>query len=120
MTYRQPLTEEELPFLAGSHVTANKGTGLVHTAPAHGHDDFQLAMAHNIKIVCLLLKCNPLYSAGKEKTTYFSLLREKTSSKFSISQRNSTKIIEQQENSLDQSKKYSHQGRGQFHPYKKL
>ena len=60
MTYRQPLTEEELPFLAGSHVTANKGTGLVHTAPAHGHDDFQLAMAHNIKIVCLLPKCNPL------------------------------------------------------------
>ena len=70
MTYRQPLTEEELPFLAGSHVTANKGTGLVHTAPAHGHDDFQLAMAHNIKIVCLFLKCNPLYSVGKKTKTY--------------------------------------------------
>ena len=64
MTYRQPLTEEELPFLEGSHVTANKGTGLVHTAPAHGHDDFQLAMAHNIKIVCLLLLCNPLYNGN--------------------------------------------------------
>ena len=50
-TYSHPLTGEELPFLAGSHVTADKGTGLVHTAPAHGHDDFHLALSHNIKVV---------------------------------------------------------------------
>ena len=53
MKYRHPLSGETLPFLEGSHVAADKGTGLVHTAPAHGHDDFQLALSHNIKIVRL-------------------------------------------------------------------
>ncbi|XP_053374897.1 isoleucine--tRNA ligase, mitochondrial-like [Mercenaria mercenaria] len=48
--YRHPLTNEELPFLPGSHVTSDKGTGLVHTAPAHGHDDFQLAKKLGIQI----------------------------------------------------------------------
>jgi isoleucyl-tRNA synthetase len=36
--YSHPFTEEELPFLIGKHVTSEKGTGLVHTAPAHGHE----------------------------------------------------------------------------------
>ena len=49
--YRHPLTNENLPFFSGSHVTSNKGTGLVHTAPAHGHDDFQLAKNLGIQIV---------------------------------------------------------------------
>lgn len=49
--YRHPLTNEELPFLLGSHVTSNKGTGLVHTAPAHGHEDFQIAKRLGMKIV---------------------------------------------------------------------
>ncbi|XP_060559788.1 isoleucine--tRNA ligase, mitochondrial-like isoform X2 [Ruditapes philippinarum] len=48
--YRHPLTNESLPFLPGSHVTSNKGTGLVHTAPAHGHDDFHLAKSLGIQI----------------------------------------------------------------------
>lgn len=54
--YRHPLTNEELPFLSGDHVTPNKGTGLVHTAPAHGHEDFQLAKNIGIKIVNLICK----------------------------------------------------------------
>ncbi|KAH3851373.1 hypothetical protein DPMN_093853 [Dreissena polymorpha] len=54
VTYEHPLTNEELPFLAGGHVTANKGTGLVHTAPSHGHDDFQLAKSHQIDIEVFL------------------------------------------------------------------
>ncbi|HWF64867.1 MAG TPA: isoleucine--tRNA ligase [Rhizomicrobium sp.] len=32
----------EVPLLAGSHVTADTGTGFVHTAPGHGEDDFEL------------------------------------------------------------------------------
>ncbi|MEL7130014.1 MAG: class I tRNA ligase family protein, partial [Pseudomonadota bacterium] len=30
------------PLLAGDHVTADAGTGFVHTAPAHGEDDFNV------------------------------------------------------------------------------
>ena len=33
----------ESPVLMGDHVTADTGTGLVHTAPDHGVDDFHLA-----------------------------------------------------------------------------
>ncbi|MBY9068431.1 isoleucine--tRNA ligase [Hyphomonas sp. WL0036] len=31
-----------IPLLAGSHVTDDAGTGFVHTAPAHGEDDFDV------------------------------------------------------------------------------
>ena len=34
-----------IPMLAGSHVTADAGTGFVHTAPAHGEDDFDVWVA---------------------------------------------------------------------------
>ena len=34
--------EFEVPLLAGAHVTADTGTGFVHTAPGHGEDDFEL------------------------------------------------------------------------------
>ena len=49
------MSKQELPFLAGHHVVKGKGTGLVHTAPAHGHDDFQLAVRHGIPIVSCTL-----------------------------------------------------------------
>jgi isoleucyl-tRNA synthetase len=32
----------EVPLLSGAHVTADAGTGFVHTAPGHGEDDFEL------------------------------------------------------------------------------
>ena len=32
----------DVPLLAGAHVTADTGTGFVHTAPGHGEDDFEL------------------------------------------------------------------------------
>ena len=34
----------DVPVLAGDHVTADTGTGFVHTAPGHGEDDFELMM----------------------------------------------------------------------------
>lgn len=43
----------QLPFLAGQHATATKGTGLVHTAPAHGPDDFVLALNYKIPVVSI-------------------------------------------------------------------
>ncbi len=34
--------QHPIPMLAGDHVTADAGTGFVHTAPAHGEDDFNV------------------------------------------------------------------------------
>jgi isoleucyl-tRNA synthetase len=35
-----------VPLLAGDHVTADAGTGFVHTAPGHGREDFDIWMAN--------------------------------------------------------------------------
>ncbi|MBO9498787.1 MAG: isoleucine--tRNA ligase [Novosphingobium sp.] len=40
---------EPRPFLAGDFVTTDSGTGLVHMAPDHGEDDFELCKAHGIE-----------------------------------------------------------------------
>lgn len=32
-------------------MTVEKGTGLVHTAPGHGHDDFVIAINNGLKVV---------------------------------------------------------------------
>ena len=37
-----PFFDKPIPMLAGDHVTADAGTGFVHTAPAHGEDDFNV------------------------------------------------------------------------------
>jgi len=36
------------PFLPGEFVTTDSGTGLVHMAPDHGEDDFELCKAHGL------------------------------------------------------------------------
>jgi isoleucyl-tRNA synthetase len=40
-----PFWQHEIPMLAGDHVTDDAGTGFVHTAPAHGEDDFNVFIA---------------------------------------------------------------------------
>lgn len=38
--------EFKVPMLNGEHVTADAGTGFVHTAPSHGRDDFEIWMGN--------------------------------------------------------------------------
>ncbi|XP_069811697.1 isoleucine--tRNA ligase, mitochondrial [Dendropsophus ebraccatus] len=42
------------PLLAANHVTMGKGTGLVHTAPAHGVEDYGVASHHKLPVDCLV------------------------------------------------------------------
>ncbi|KAL8794339.1 MAG: hypothetical protein Q9195_003036 [Heterodermia aff. obscurata] len=41
-------TQETRPFLHADFVSADSGSGLVHLAPGHGMDDYQLCLKHNI------------------------------------------------------------------------
>lgn len=50
-TYFHPFTKHKCPFLSANHVITNLGTGLVHTAPAHGPEDFLVALENKIHIV---------------------------------------------------------------------
>uniref|UniRef100_A0A8C5PUW9 isoleucine--tRNA ligase n=1 Tax=Leptobrachium leishanense TaxID=445787 RepID=A0A8C5PUW9_9ANUR len=42
------------PLLPANHVTMAKGTGLVHTAPAHGIEDYSVASHHKLSVDCLV------------------------------------------------------------------
>ncbi|XP_053830702.1 isoleucine--tRNA ligase, mitochondrial [Vidua macroura] len=42
------------PLLPANHVTMTKGTGLVHTAPAHGMEDYSVASHHQLPTDCLV------------------------------------------------------------------
>ena len=52
-SYIHPLKDPDTYccLLDANHVTADKGTGLVHTAPAHGIEDFQIALEHGLTMV---------------------------------------------------------------------
>lgn len=51
-TYMHPFYKDRVfPFLNSPHATATKGTGLVHTAPAHGPDDFIVALDNKLSVV---------------------------------------------------------------------
>jgi len=48
--YRHPLIARESPVVLGAHATADAGTGLVHTAPGHGEDDFNMGVQYGLPI----------------------------------------------------------------------
>ena len=50
VTYRHPFIDRESGVYAADHVTAEAGTGLVHTAPGHGQEDYQLGLAVGLDI----------------------------------------------------------------------
>ncbi|KAM6467595.1 isoleucine--tRNA ligase, mitochondrial isoform 1-T1 [Liasis olivaceus] len=45
---------KQSPLLPANHVTMSKGTGLVHTAPAHGMEDYSVASHHQLPMDCLV------------------------------------------------------------------
>ena len=47
-----PLSGRPVPVLFGDHVTDAAGTGLVHTAPAHGPEDFAVGREHGLSTEC--------------------------------------------------------------------
>ncbi|KAI9179212.1 isoleucine-tRNA ligase [Blastocladiella emersonii ATCC 22665] len=49
-TYAHPFTGAACPVVAADYVTADSGTGLVHTAPGHGMDDYLTGMKHGLEI----------------------------------------------------------------------
>jgi isoleucyl-tRNA synthetase len=47
---KHPLLDITVPLILGEHVTTETGTGCVHTAPAHGVDDFIVGKEYNIEV----------------------------------------------------------------------
>lgn len=59
ITYKHPFYDRISPVILGEHVTTEDGTGLVHTAPGHGEDDFIVGQKYGLEVLC------PVDSHGK-------------------------------------------------------
>ena len=54
LVFRHPLYDRDAPMILGEHVTTEAGTGVVHTAPDHGVEDFEAARAHDLGLLDLV------------------------------------------------------------------
>ncbi|MBA2650389.1 MAG: isoleucine--tRNA ligase [Legionella sp.] len=55
---KHPFYEREVPVVLGEHVAIETGTGCVHTAPAHGVDDYIIGKKYDLPLI------NPVQSNG--------------------------------------------------------
>lgn len=51
MVAQHPFYDRDILVMNGEHVTTDTGTGLVHTAPGHGEDDYQIGKAYGLEIL---------------------------------------------------------------------
>ena len=59
-TYRHPLYDRKSPVLAGGdYITTESGTGLVHTAPGHGQEDYLTGLKNGLELL------SPVDDVGK-------------------------------------------------------
>ncbi len=47
---QHPFYDRKVPVILGDHVTVDAGTGAVHTAPAHGLDDYFVGQKYNLPV----------------------------------------------------------------------
>ncbi|MCT0224532.1 isoleucine--tRNA ligase [Synechococcus sp. CS-1328] len=53
ITYQHPLLDRSSPVvIGGEYITTEAGTGLVHTAPGHGVDDFNTGRKYGLAVLC--------------------------------------------------------------------
>ena len=53
LIYRHPLLDRTSPVvIGGEYITTESGTGLVHTAPGHGVDDFHTGQKNGLPVLC--------------------------------------------------------------------
>jgi isoleucyl-tRNA synthetase len=55
---QHPFADRQVPLILGEHVTTEAGTGLVHTAPAHGVEDYVVGQQYKLPVY------NPVLSSG--------------------------------------------------------
>jgi isoleucyl-tRNA synthetase len=56
---QHPFEDRQVPIILGDHVTLDAGTGAVHTAPGHGHEDFAVGQRYGLPV------SNPVGNDGR-------------------------------------------------------
>ncbi|HZZ44029.1 MAG TPA: isoleucine--tRNA ligase [Tepidisphaeraceae bacterium] len=70
--YRHPFLEYKGRILTAEYVTTTDGTGLVHTAPGHGADDYETGVKHGLPVY------SPVLANGRYDETVPEFLRGKS------------------------------------------
>ena len=52
LRFQHPFLERESVGVLGAHVTVEQGTGVVHTAPGHGQEDFDMGQKYGLETLC--------------------------------------------------------------------
>ncbi len=60
-----PFYERDIPLLLGDHVSAEDGTGAVHTAPGHGQEDFAVSQKYGLVDRYPAAVMNPVDARGR-------------------------------------------------------
>ncbi len=55
LSYHHPFIDRVCPIVAAEYVTTTDGTGLVHTAPGHGEEDYATGITNGLEIYCPVL-----------------------------------------------------------------
>ncbi|MCC4831171.1 isoleucine--tRNA ligase [Shewanella sp. 10N.7] len=68
LRFNHPLSAFDVPAILGDHVTTEAGTGVVHTAPGHGQDDYIVGQKYGLEVA------NPVGDNGvyKADTEFFA------------------------------------------------
>ena len=67
--FRHPWLERDVPAVHADYITTDQGSGIVHTAPGHGAEDFATGEKYHLPVIC------PVDAAGKffgEETAPFT------------------------------------------------
>lgn len=54
LVFKHPLFDRPAPVVLANYVTTDDGTGVVHTAPGHGKDDFMTGQKYNLPVLQVL------------------------------------------------------------------
>ncbi|KAF9217707.1 hypothetical protein BGZ59_000625 [Podila verticillata] len=93
--YQHPLTKESMPFLAADYVTADSGSGLVHTAPGHGMDDYKTCLPLGIEAFCPVNNVGKFTAEAGERLEGLAVQTEGTAKVLEMLQDKGTLIQEQ-------------------------
>lgn len=62
-----PFEDRVVPLVLGEHVSTEEGTGLVHTAPGHGPEDYEVGLKYNLPVL------SPIDELGRFTTETLNL-----------------------------------------------
>ncbi|XP_072221720.1 isoleucine--tRNA ligase, mitochondrial isoform X1 [Leuresthes tenuis] len=90
------IPDKQVPLLPANHVTMGKGTGLVHTAPAHGMDDYSVASQFKLSVECMVDEDGKFTELAGPELQNLSVMTEGTDKVISMLKECGALVLEEQ------------------------